>query len=247
MQYHALNQIVRAHLSASSHASTQIKSTPRQKRCCCLVHHKTEITITRHTRFSNKDILPKRDCYCRLKMSRAMPTVHPLTEHTSRAKANIERIVFWVSALQPTDSCQLQAAGRPGLLPPASPPPPPPTCFPRHTGSAVRKGGGRRRRRRRRPAGREQPLQIQTYTHGAGMCMHARSLTHPYTPKHTHTISLFSNVPASLIHTARQEYKCKKGVIVKSGVELSAQLLRWSSLQSLKQHDTDTDTFQRHK
>lgn len=127
-------------------------------------------------------------------MSRAVPTVHPLTEHTSRAKANIERIVFWVSALQPTDSCQLQAAGRPGLLPPA-PPSLPPTCFPRHTGTAVRKGGGRRRRRRKEEAGREQPLQIQTHTHGAGMCMHALSHAPQNTPKHTqthtHNIPLF--------------------------------------------------------
>ena len=151
-------------------------------------------------------------------MSRAAPTVHPLTERTSRAKANIEGIVFWVSALQPTDCCQLQAAGRPCLLPPA-PPSLPPTCFPRHTGTAVRKGGGRKRRRRRRRLGGSSHFKSK-HTRMEQECACTLSLTHPkHTQTHpnTHTISLFSNVPASLIHTARQEYKSKKGVIVKTG------------------------------
>lgn len=46
-----------------------------------------------------------------------MPTVHPLTKHTNRAKANIEGIIFWVSALlQLTPVSCMQQVGWVSLL-----------------------------------------------------------------------------------------------------------------------------------
>lgn len=175
---------------------------------------------------THTDVFPKQDCYCycRLKMSQPIPTVHPLTAHTNQAKANIEGIVFLGACPAPTDSCQLQAAGRQAAGRPGSPSCSSglfPTCFPslspRHTGSAVRstEGGGGWL------AGCSHSKSKYTWSWN----VHARSHMHPctqtYTSVHTHTHSfpLFlcsCYRVVRFIHTARQEYKCKKGVIVET-------------------------------
>lgn len=154
-------------------------------------------------------------CYCRLKLSQLMPTVHILPKQGNQAKANIEPIVFWVTPLYQLTpvSCRQLVGWVSRLLHQVLPHKFSHPLSPRYTSSAVR-----RKKRVGKTAGREHPLQIQTHGHGAGMCT---PCSHTNTPLPTYTSvacahanAHFSSVPASpcrFIPIACQEYKCKKG------------------------------------
>lgn len=192
----------------------------------------------------NKDMFCKHDCYCRFKLSLAVPAVHPLTKHTNQAKANIEGIVFWVSALHQLApvSCK-QQVGWVSLqflqvlfhmfsqpLPQA------------HSGSAVR--------RRVEETGWQGAATSNPKTHDTEHARHAHTQTYTSVVcahAHTHVFLFYFTIliltllnfiiilrckVVRVIHSACQEYKCKKRVIVKItkfSVQLSPQFLRWSS------------------
>lgn len=195
-------------------------------------------------------------------MSQPRPTVHPLTENTNQAKANIEGIVFWVST---PVSCRQQVSLVSLLLLWALPP----HVFP---ASPLGTLALLWEARKVEEAGWLRAVTANPNTQAWTWNVHACSPNHPsahthtqmYTSAacvhmqkpHTHTASLFSSVPASLcrvvrfIHAACQEHKCKKAVIVEPAnfsVQLSTQFQGWSSLKSLKQQNMDTKVFQRHK
>lgn len=125
---------------------SKLKRREQKQRCSFFMLLQPKQTARDTHKIPNKDLFPQQDCYCRLNLSPATPTVHPLTKHTSWAKANTQGIGFWVSALHQLTpvSCRQQV----GWVSPSSSSGLSPTCFPslspRHTGSAVRsaEGGG---------------------------------------------------------------------------------------------------------
>lgn len=156
-----------------------------------------------------------------------MPTVHPLTKHTNRAKANIEGIVFLGACPAPTDSCQLQAAGRLGL-PLASQDSPPHVSPASPTGTLAllweaQRGGGGWLARNSHFKSKYTDMELEcvcTLTHASLHVLQTYTsvvCAHANTPTHMLSILLFSSVPASLCrvvrftHTTCQEYKRKKG------------------------------------
>lgn len=142
-------------------------------------------------------------------MSQPMPTVHPLTKHTNRAKANIEGIVFWVPALHQLTpvSCRQQVGWVSPLLlrtlPHMFPQPLPQAhwlCCEKHRGAEEDGWQG------------TATLNPNTQTWSWNVC--ARSHTHPSTcfrrthlwyvhmQTHPHTCSVSFFFPLFLLHSA---------------------------------------------
>lgn len=75
--------VMQAHLSEKT-SSTQSSRGRTKNRCCShLVRH--EPKLARQHALTKR---PNQNCYCRFRLSRPMPTIHPLPKHVNQAKEN---------------------------------------------------------------------------------------------------------------------------------------------------------------
>lgn len=124
-------------------------------------------------------------CYCRLKLSQPMPTVHILPKQGNQAKANIEPIVFWVTPLHQLTpvSCRQLVGWVSRLLHQVLPHKFSHPLSPRYTSSAVR----RKKRVGKNSWQRAPASNPNTWTWSWNV--HA-TLTYKHTPAYIHICSM---------------------------------------------------------